>query len=182
MKKFAMLAVVLIFGSSVAQTTAEAPTDSSKLEAFLSKKGLMIVREQVFDSYVNGNKYIGSLEVEGVKVYEPSKESSAIKGAVITVTASDKSYDTATEFLDFEELQSLNDAISYMMTLAPIWESKTMKYTEIKFSTKSGFIFGMYKSDKSMLVFAKASSKTVFLEAAYLSEVKTLVSNLIKSF
>ena len=118
--------------------TEEAPT---KLQMFLGQKGKLIIKDFYELGEVAGRR--GSkIKLEAVVLYEPGLESESIKGLKIEITSGGEYQRSDTSFLDLDEVESLSEAIRYMLDLGTKWKDTAREYTEVIFSTKGDFEMG----------------------------------------
>ena len=131
--------------SAQVKKEAKAKEVSTKLEAFLAKKGKLIVKNFYEVAKIAG-RYGSRIEIEAVVIYEPGQESQRVRGLKVEVTES-KSYgeNSETSFLDLEEIESLSKALEYMSSLSAKWKDVNKEYTEVVFSTKGDFKIGFYQ-------------------------------------
>jgi len=130
----------------------------TKLEAFLAKKGILVIKEFYDLGEVSG-EYGSKVRVDAIIVYEPGKETQRIKGLRIEVFDGERSQ---ASFLDIDEAESLSKALQYMIDLAKRWKKASRKYTEVIFSTKGGFKIGFYQS---------GNYQTSFVSSGYVAEI-----------
>jgi hypothetical protein len=117
---------------------------ATKLEEFLAKKGKIFIK----DSYEIGTltMRMGSAEFDALVLYEPGMEGQRRKGLRIEVKQPGRIERTHTSMLDLEEIESLSQAVSYMINLAGKWKAENRAvYTEVTFSTKGEFQVGFYQ-------------------------------------
>lgn len=174
-----MMFLVMIFLlqpiSIFAQETKSEP--STKLEQFLSKKGKLIIK----DSYEAGSlsgQYGTRITVGALTIYEPGKEVEKIRGLRIEIESGGKFERTNTSFLDMDEIESLSQAISYMLSLLDKWKGTHRDYTEVIFSTKGDFKLGFYQKDTELQAFAKSGvigTATCYFPTSDLPKFKTII-------
>lgn len=124
---------------------------NTKLEAFISKKGLILIKDFHSLGSISGMHY-SSVTFKAVLFYEPGKEKNSIRGIKIEI------FDDNSEsvFLDLEELESLSRALEYMFNLQKSWENNPKEYTEVIYETKGNFQVGFYKKNDTVNSFISA--------------------------
>ena len=130
---------------------------STKLETFLAKKGILIIKE-LYGLGEVGGAYDSKVKIDAIVAYVPGKEDLKIKGLRIEVTDSRRSQ---TSLIDIDEAESLSKALQYMIDLAKRWKKTGRRYTEVIFSTKGGFKIGFYQS---------GDKQTGFVSSGYIAE------------
>ena len=162
------------FGGS---TDAEART---QLEAFLTQKGILLIKE-FYDLGTVPGMYGSEAHFVAVVIYEPGRENQKVKGLKIEITSGGRFEKKESSFLDQEELQELSDAIQYMIRLALEWQGNNRNYTEVVYSTKGDFSIGFFQNGLRQTAFASSGriSKVVcfFSQVQELKKVKSLVDN-----
>ena len=110
MKKIAILcSLLLVVSCSHAQKPNTAPAQnkeqpSTALEAFMGKRGKMIVK----DTYSLGRLFgTGGVQMDAMVIYEPNSPTK-IKGLRAEVTESGQLERSNTSFIDLDELESLS--------------------------------------------------------------------------
>lgn len=176
MKKSLFIVLCLLVLVSSLALAEEKP--ATQLEAFLSKKGNLIVK----DSYNLGElpcNYGAKLTLDALVIYSPGQEGQKTKGLRIEITDGSKYSKSHTSFLDMEEIESLSNAITYMTKLMNDWSSVNKEYTEVIFSTKGDYQIGFFQGGTKQTVFSSSGQVgqvTCFLNATSdLSVVKKMV-------
>jgi len=148
--------VVLLLASTFAygqpQTQKEPAT---KLEQFLAKKGKLIIKDSHEAGVLKG-QYGTKITVDALSIYEPGKEADKIRGLRIEVYEGGRLERSDISFLDMDEVESLSQAITYMITLLEKWQGKNREYTEVIFSTKGDFELGFYQKGTEVQAFSKS--------------------------
>lgn len=150
---------------------------ATKLEQFLSKKGKLIVKDSNNVGQITG-QYGTKVDIEALVIYEPGKESERIRGLRIEVHGGGRLERSDTSFLDMDEVESLSQAISYMVRIVEKWKDTSREYTEVIFSTRGDFQLGFYQKATSVNAFAKSGiigTATCFFPISELPRFKTLI-------
>jgi len=188
MKKFLIVvlcALVLLplIASAQVKKEGEAKEPATKLEAFLAKKGKLIVKDFYRLGEVAG-RYGSKIEFSALVIYEPGQESQRIRGLKIEVTEGGRYERSNTSFLDLEEIESLSKALEYMGGLSAKWKDIEKDYTEVVFSTKGDFNIGFYQSGIKQAAFSSSGyigKATCFFSSMQdLSSVKTIADKGLK--
>nr|CBX27925.1 hypothetical protein N47_G32490 [uncultured Desulfobacterium sp.] len=149
----------------------------TKLEQFLAKKGKLIIKDTHEAGVLNG-QYGTKITVDAMTIYEPGKETDKISGLRIEVREGGRLERSNTSFLDMDEVESLSQAISYMITLLGKWQGINREYTEVIFSTKGDFILGIYQKGTKVTAFSKSgiiSPASCYFATSDLSTLKVIV-------
>ena len=150
--------VVLLLASTFAygqQQTQKEP--ATKLEQFLAKKGKLIIKDSHEAGVLHG-QYGTKITVDALTIYEPGKETDKIRGLRIEVYEGGRLERSDTSFLDMDEVESLSQAISYMITLLKKWQGINREYIEVIFSTKGDFNLGFYQKGTEVQAFSKSGT------------------------
>lgn len=180
-----LFAIVLVPPIALAEIKKESKTKeaSTKMEAFLSKKGKLIVKNTYMLGEVSG-RYGAKIKFDAMVLFEPGHENQKIRGIKIEVFSGDKYEQSDISFLDLEEIESLSDAIKYMSDLLIKWEGIDKEYTEVIFSTKDDFKTGFYQQGTDSVVFASSGymgkASCYFVLPADLKSLKTLIDKGLK--
>jgi hypothetical protein len=176
---------------------------STKLETFLSKKGLLLIRDfyvpgrivrygegkadsiKVFANYdemyaVTSFHYNTYAEVTAVTAYEPGKETAKTKGLNIDVVEVARNGNDSTSTLDLEEAESLSSALDYLVKLSDKWKGQDVGSKEAYFVTKDDLKIAIdqegTKPPKFFLISGRiGSARMTLLNAENLTGLKTLV-------
>jgi len=179
-----ILAVLSLVGEAVSfaqQTEAVGqPSEAkpqTKLEAFLSSKGTLVVKEFYELGKVGG---LGSgLSIDAVVVTQPGQDDQRIRGLRIEVSEAGRLERSNTSFLDMEEIDSLSKALAYMADLAAKWKPvEKQEYTEVQFATKGEFRIGFYQRKKNQGGFVSSGAVgpvRASIDVQDLGKVKALV-------
>ena len=187
MKKVtAFLSICLfVFFSSVvfAQENQEQKKSepATKLEKFLAKKGTLIVKD-FFNFGVVTGIYGTNMSFDAIFIYEPGRETEDIRGLRIKVHEGGRLEKEEISFLDFEEVESLSNALQYLTNLASQWTNENKEYTEVIFSTKGNFQIGFYQKGKGQQAFASSgyiSKAGCVLQTEDFKEIKTTVDKVL---
>ena len=189
MKKFlivvlcALMFLPPLVASAQDNKESEAKEPATKLEAFLAKKGKLIVKDSYRLGEVTG-RYGSKIEFSALVIYEPGQESQRIRGLKIEVTEGGKYERSNISFLDLEEIESLSKALEYMSSLSVKWKDIEKDYTEVVFSTKDDFDIGFYQSGIKQGVFSSSGyigKATCFFSSMQdLSSIKTIADEGLK--
>jgi hypothetical protein len=172
MKKFALCASMVLFVFVPLIAAAEIKDEektkepSTKLEAFIAKKGKLIIKDSYEIALISG-MYGASLKIYFLLLYEPGQETQAIKGLRIEINESGRIERSSVSFLDYEEGESLLKAINYMIDLSTKWKALDREYSEVTFSTKGDFYMGFYQ---------KGKGQTVYSSSGYINKTKCFMS------
>jgi hypothetical protein len=177
---------LLLTGCSSSQSSpqtpskpAEAPQPGTKLEAFLGKRGRLVVK----DFYELGQiSSMGKVQMDGLVIYEPGA-SQKIKGLRVEVTESGSLERQNISFIDLDELQSLSDAISYISDLSKKWAGQVHEpYTEITYVSKGEFSLGFYQKGVQTSAFVSSGSigkASAYLKTADLDRLREMVDQAV---
>lgn len=169
-----LCAVVLTFPKTLAQIkTEDQPKEpTTKLEAFLTEKGKLIIKE-----FYELEKFVGKhgsiIKFSALIIYEPGEEPIKTRGLQIKITETGRYEHSKVAFLDLEEVESLSKAIAYMLDLSLKWKDTNKEYTELIFSTKGDFQIGFYQEGTKTAGF---SSCGYINKARYFFPIKNLNS------
>ena len=132
--------------SQPAEGSQQEKGPATKIEAFLTKKGELVVKNFYALGTING-KYQTKAEFSAAVVYEPGKEAERLKALRVEVTQPG-SYTprSNTSFLDMEEIEDLSKSLDYMFNLAKEWQGATSEDRETVFTTKGDFRIGFSQS------------------------------------
>jgi hypothetical protein len=186
MKKFLIVVLCVFFllpliVSAQVKEEGEAKEPATKLEAFLAKKGRLIVRDYYELGEVAG-KYMNKTVFGAIVIYEPGKESQRIRGLTIGVIREEKlGLSSKVSFLDFEEIETLSKALEYMSSLSAKWQDIRKENTRVVFSTKGDFNIGFYQIGTEQVFFGDIEGVSCFFSSMQdLSSAKTLVDKGLK--
>jgi len=151
---------------------------STKLEALLLKKGRLIVKEFYELGLISG-QYGTKMEISALVIYEPGQESNKTKGLKFEIESGGRYERSDSSFLDVDEIESLSNAIKYMVDLSAKWKETTKEYTEVIFSTKSDFRLGFFQKGTNQTAFS--ASGYVGKTSCYFTTIRALeeVNNII---
>ena len=142
-----------LIASAEVKQEAKAKEPTTKLEAFLAKKGKILIKDFYSLGGVTSHQESG-VDITALVIYEPGQESQKIRGLKIEVKETTEIERSETVFLDLEEIESLSKGIDYMINLLAKWKDETKEYTEVAFSTKGGFNIGFYQTGNTQGAFA----------------------------
>lgn len=146
---------LLITSGSPGHTQEEKPKQpATKLESFLAKKGMLIVKDFYEIGHLGKN-----MDIKALVVYQPGQESQRVRGLHIEVSeylGEHLGWRSDVSFLDFEEIQSLSNAIDYMIDLSEKWKDTNKEYTEVIFFAKGDFQIGFYQEGTKQKAFASS--------------------------
>lgn len=150
-----VLILVPLIASAQVKEEGKAKEPATKLEAFLAKKGRLVVKNFYELGEMIG-MYGSKIEFAALVIYEPGQESQRIRGLKIEVTEGGRYERSDTSFLDLEEIESLSKAIEYMVSLSEKWKSIAKEYTEVVFSTRGDFEIGFYQDGTEQKAFSSS--------------------------
>ena len=188
MKKILIAALCsLIFMPLIASAQVEekgtGKEPATKLEAFLAKKGMLIIKDSSELGEVAG-RYGAKIAFAALVIYEPGQESQRVRGLRIEVAEGERYERSNTSFLDLDEIESLCKAIEYMITLSEKWKGISKEYTEVVFSTKGDFNIGFYQKGTEMHAFSSSGyigkASCFFSSMQDLSSVKAIADKGLK--
>lgn len=175
---FSALVLLPLIASAQVKKEGEYKEPATKLEAFLGKKGELIVKDFYKLGEVAG-RYGSKIEFSVLVIYEPGKESQRIRGLKIEVSEGGRYERSNTSFLDLEEIESLSKALEYMGELSARWKDIKKEYTEVVFSTKDDFRIGFYQTGNELTAFSSSGyivkASCFFSSLQDLNSVKTIV-------
>jgi len=175
---FSALVLLPLIASAQVKKEGEYKEPATKLEAFLGKKGELIVKDFYKLGEVAG-RYGSKIEFSVLVIYEPGKESQRIRGLKIEVSEGGRYERSNTSFLDLEEIESLSKALEYMGELSARWKDIKKEYTEVVFSTKDDFKIGFYQTGNELTAFSSSGyivkASCFFSSLQDLNSVKTIV-------
>lgn len=168
-----LLPLFITFGSPGHTQEEKSKEPATKLEAFLKKKGLLIVK----DLYKLGS--VGGVTINALVAYQPGQESQRLRGITIEVSEylGERRWRSNTSFLDFEETQGLSKAIDYMIDLSEKWKDIDKEHTEVIFFTKGDFQIGFYQEGTKQKVLASSGYIAQTLSIKHLTSIKAFVDN-----
>ena len=172
-----------MIASAQGENEGEPKEPPTKLEAFLAKKGNLIVKDFYKLGEVAG-RYGSKIEFSALVIYEPGQESQRIRGLKIDITEGGKYERSNTSFLDLEEIESLSKALEYMGDLSAKWQNIKKEYTEVVFSTKDDFNIGFYQIGSEQVSFSTigyiGKATCFFFSMQDLNSVKTIADKGLK--
>ena len=167
------LAPVTSFAQAKEEEKPKEP--QTKLEAFIAKKGKLIIRDRYRLPGAVGR--LGPVTFDALIFYEPGMESQRIKGISIKVTEGGRVERSRTSFLHLDEIESVSKAIQYMIDLANKWKGQTREYTEVTFSTRGEFKIGFYQGGEKTGVYLNTgyvAHASCFMEVQDFPELKSI--------
>ncbi|MFW9874924.1 MAG: hypothetical protein ACFFG0_17595 [Candidatus Thorarchaeota archaeon] len=188
MKKYFLLFLLIVlsfpmttFSQGIQVKENQVKEPATKLEKFLSKRGRIIVKDYYKIGRIPGT-YDTRMELTAIVIYEPGSELKN-KGIQIQVEKQERYGRTDTSFLDFEEVESLSKAVTYMTKLLSNWKGVNKEYTEVVFSTKGDFQIGFYQQGTERQIFASSGyvgKVSCFFDSDNLSFVKKYLEEGLK--
>jgi hypothetical protein len=150
-----LICIFLIVFSGLAQVKEEEKIKepATKLEAFLAKKGKLIIKEFYDLGKISGRGGT-KIELTALVIFEPGQEKERVRGLRIEITEGGRYEREESAFLDLEEIESLLKAIDYMVNLSEKWKELKKEYTETVFSTKGDFNIGFYQQETNQAAFS----------------------------
>lgn len=156
----AIIAIVVAWAQQPAskeQVDKGEKTEGTKVERFLSMKGILIVRD--YHSVGKLKPSYGRLvEVKVVKLYTPGDERSESFGVRFEREASGEYGSDHIVWLDYDEAKEVVESLSYMGNMATKMAGESVEYTEIEFKTKGDFSAGFYQKETKQAAFIRLSS------------------------
>lgn len=147
-----------------AEPPAAAP--ATKLEAFLGKRGSLIVRNFKTAGVIRGDEQRTSTEitlhnsfitVTALSVYEPGKENVKLKGLQVEISQAVGRgvWSKSLSFVDAEEAESLSKALHYLSDLTTKWKGQDVGQKEVYFKTQAELKIGINQTGaKDVMVWA----------------------------
>lgn len=172
-----LLLIFLIAPASISAQNKGKDQPATKLEQFLAKKGKLIVKDSHKAGTLHG-QYGTKITVDALTIYEPGKEVDKIRGLRIEVKGGGRLERSDTSFLDMDEVESLSQAITYMMGLLDKWKGANREYTEVIFSTKGDFKLGFYQKGSEVQAFSHSGiigAASCYFTTGGLSTLKTII-------
>lgn len=179
--RFLIIAIIIVTLSFIHSSFVDAAQEekaTTKLEAFLAKKGEIIIKE--FYAVGSTQGIYGTItKITALIIYKPGLKQEATKGLRIEMKKTGRYEKEAKAFLDIEEVESLSKAIVYMMDLAGEWTNTNREYTEVIFATTGDFNIGFYQKEAKQSAFFRAgriNEVTAFMpEVISLLNIKDIV-------
>lgn len=147
-----------------AEPPAAAP--ATKLEAFLGKRGSLIVRNFKTAGVIDGDEQRTStgitlrnsfITVTALSVYEPGKENVKLKGLQVEISQAVGRgvWSKSLSFVDAEEAESLSKALHYLSDLTTKWKGQDVGQKEVYFKTQAELKIGINQTGaKDVMVWA----------------------------
>ena len=147
-----------------AEPPAAAP--ATKLEAFLGKRGSLIVRDFKRAGAIRGDEQRTStgitlhnsfITVTALSVYEPGKENVKLKGLQVEISQAVGRgvWSKSLSFVDAEEAESLSKALHYLSDLTTKWKGQDVGQKEVYFKTQAELKIGINQTGaKDVMVWA----------------------------
>ena len=180
--------------TKAATATTPQQVPSTKLEAFLSKRGVIFIRDfnnlgkiEKKKTETIGTQNFTTTEywvtVTALAVYEPAKEAVKMKGLQCDLTDfRGRGLDTNMSFLDLDEAESLSKALGYLTELSGKWQGQNVGEKEVYFTTKDDFKVGFSqeqeKQAKAFVQSGRIGRTTIRLSSIdELTQLKSLVDS-----
>lgn len=138
-----------------AEPPAAAP--ATKLEAFLGKRGSLIVRNFKTAGVIRGDDGDSFIRVTALSVYEPGKENVKLKGLQVEISQAVGRgvWRDSLSFVDAEEAESLSKALHYLSDLTTKWKGQDVGQKEVYFKTQAELKIGINQTGaKDVMVWA----------------------------
>lgn len=157
MKRFTLLTALLILCSLLASQTP-AGGSTSKIKEFLGTTGALLIKE--FHNVGTHKCQFGDKLVFDALVITDATSKKVVKGLKIEATKPGSYVDeTESAFLDPEEVNSLIDALNYMVAEhSRLGSVVTLTYTEYIYAAKDAFRIGFYIDKGEYHAFAKVGT------------------------
>jgi hypothetical protein len=162
--------------ATVIATVAPQPP-ATKIEAFLAKKGKMIIRD-VYAIAEFTSARGDSIRFAAVSAYEPNQEAAKVKGMRIDVV--DTHGNSQRLFFDIDEIAGLIKATGYMSENAMTWKSKIKEFSEISYSAKNDFKFGFFQKGQQQTPFLATGLNSDFCPLRSMDDIKLIGDNAAK--
>jgi len=162
---------------------------STKLEKFVTKKGITFVRDLYHIKPDVNNSSNKALKLEGVVIYEPNKENERLKGLKINVCdkiSSEEFESVACSdywYLDLDEVEKLSKALEYMREFSNEWKNVKREDTSVTYMSKGDFIvrFNQWDTNQEVyLPYQNNKEKFFFDNFESLNAFKEQVDNALK--
>lgn len=140
------------FSVSDAAEVEKPKEPATKIEAFLSKKGEVIIKNYY---EVGSHFYPGNITLKAIVIYKPGQEAQKTRGMKIEVLEAGRLERSNTSFLDIDEVESLQKALVYLESAAEKM-SNAEDNTEVIYSTKGDFAIGFFKTKDAYKGFASS--------------------------
>lgn len=166
---------------SVKQNIAEA----TEIEKFLSTRGLLIVR----DYHTIGSLKTQSgepIKLKAIKLYTPDDEKAARFGVQFERKTHEEYGRNYIAWLDFDEVLSMAEALSYMNKMATKMVNKLVEHTEVEFQAKGAFRVGFYQKGKKQSAFIQldeygGEAVIASIQISQIQELRDLVETAIQT-
>jgi len=151
-KRIVLILVGLLVMVVIPAIAEEKP--KTKLEQFIAKKGEIIIKE-FYDVGLIWSRHGAQMKTTALVIYEPGA-SSKIYGLQIRIKEGGKYPKENISFLDFKEIESLSQALGYMIELSKKWASIEKEYTEVIFRTQGDYEIGFYQEGLEQSAFSES--------------------------
>ncbi len=190
-RKIILLLVVISFFVMCSREMKPEPQieTGTKLEKFVSKKGVTFIRDlyHIKPDIINGSNQV--LKLEAAVVYQPEIEHDKLKGLKISVCEQKTTEGTGSLlcpdywYLDLDELNGLSKALEYIHEFSNEWKTIKREDTSVTFISKGDFIIRYNQWDINQIVyvpFQNNKEKFYFDRFDDLLVFKTQVDNAVK--
>lgn len=144
----------------------------SKFDEFMSRDGILRITE--FHDIPPPQVRFGSAEVQVIRSAD-TKSRTGFMCLKIEYTDSDDILHTDT--VDQDEMAALQSGLAHLIANRDQWRKAAQTYTEVNFSTRAGFTFGMYfnPSDGQVGEFLRVGGTSMFVPS--LAEFKRCIDS-----
>jgi hypothetical protein len=162
--------------ATVIATVAPQPP-ATKIEAFLAKKGKLVIRE-VYAITEFPSARGDRIRFVAVTAYEPNQEASKVKGMRIDVI--DTHGNLQRLFFDLDEIAPLVKALGYMSENVITWRGQVKEFAEMSYSTKNDFKVGFLQKVQQQTPFISTGpgNDLIFLRST--EDIKLIGENATK--
>jgi hypothetical protein len=173
----AAVALLIVFQTQAfAQQKDDVYVPKTKLEAAALQQGVLLVKDYLEVK----TKLPAQVTIDALRIYEPGKEQSAVKGLYIQMTTGGEQSHTRTAFIDFDEGQGLSIALGSMVETMNSWAGSVHEYTVVGYTTKGEMMAGFLQKGKKITPFitiGREFPESVLLDFNDMTLLKNAVDN-----
>jgi hypothetical protein len=186
---FFICLIVSIIGCNQENKPEPQNESGTKLEKFVSRKGITFVRDLYHIKPDISNSSNKALKLEGVVIYEPDKENERLKGLKINVCEKKPAEEseplacTDYWYLDLDEVENLSKALEYIREFSNEWKNVQREDTSVTYMSKGDFIirFNQWDTNQEVyLPYQNNKEKFFFDNIDSLAAFKEQVDNSLK--